>query len=131
MSHNKQLALLEDKSGLLAAIKLESTDTPSLCALHRQVWDLTGINIEIAGPLSETLEVQFYTCHLPSNLTIPPSGLTLPRWRTEKRFTHLSLYQPFELKRDNLSFQEELIPLREAYVKFVQENSTEQAQTNL
>jgi hypothetical protein len=87
------------------------------CALHRNIWQQTAMNVEIAEPLG-WLEpaTQVFKCHAQPAFDEPITSYPFPSW-TDGSAEQLYSVNPFDLQRAQWGRGNQLYQLRDLYVK--------------
>lgn len=136
-SEKHQCLLVQQNNAVLLVTKQKKFFSPSIshfelnpqhadnphCGLHAKVWELSGINVNIEAVLSYSKSLTLYRCEIDNDLTIAITPIPLPNWREDKIATHATTKDLFKISRKELLYPEDLIPLREAYIKTNKEHS--------
>ncbi|TPV57862.1 NUDIX hydrolase [Aestuariibacter sp. GS-14] len=87
------------------------------CTAHRETWEETGFNVEVGPLLSLTAsDMPVFNCTADSSIAKLPAQFDAPDW-SGLEVKLLEKVDPFLLSEDELRFADDLIPLRDAYVK--------------
>ncbi|WP_394223645.1 NUDIX hydrolase [Alteromonas gracilis] len=89
------------------------------CTAHRETWEETGFNVEIAQYLSTTPNgLVLFGCNLNAGIEALPNEFDAPPW-AKLEVKKLVKADPFSLNQDSMRFKDDLIPLRNGYTQFV------------
>ncbi|MCP4233695.1 MAG: NUDIX hydrolase [Aestuariibacter sp.] len=87
------------------------------CTAHREAWEETGHNVEVREQHATTASgMPIFTCTADESLTRLPATFDAPDWAALE-VIQLEKTDPFLLNKNALRFADDLIPLRDAFVK--------------
>ena len=87
------------------------------CTAHREAWEETGFNVEVGEQLATTASgMPIFNCIADESLARLPATFDAPDWAALE-VIQLEKSDPFLLNKGALRFPDDLIPLRDAYVK--------------
>lgn len=87
------------------------------CTAHREAWEETGFNVEVGEQLATTASgMPIFNCTADESLARLPATFDAPDWAALE-VIQLEKTDPFLLNKNALRFADDLIPLRDAYVK--------------
>ena len=92
-------------------------DNESLaCTAHRETFEETGLNVEVLFPVAQTKNgMLIFSCLADNVLNVANFPRPTPDFLLSET-SELSLYNLYELDDAQLRFEEDLIPLRDAFV---------------
>ncbi|HCA75323.1 MAG TPA: DNA mismatch repair protein MutT [Alteromonas sp.] len=92
------------------------------CAAHRETWEETGFNLEVGKLLTYSSSgMPVFHCKGEASMTALAEQVPAPGW-AKIEVTGLIRVNPFELTDEALRFNDDLIPLRDAFVQAGEED---------
>lgn len=93
------------------------SDESLQCTAHRETWEETGFNVEVREQLATTASgMPIFHCIADASLNQLPAQFDAPGW-SALEVQRLEKVDPFLIDKDAMRFADDLIPLRDAYVK--------------
>lgn len=87
-------------------------DESAQCTAHRNTWEQTGFNVEVAGYLGQTDSgLRVYHCRLPPSFTAELKTYPVPDW-VQPDIRTIVFSNPYELELQDWQRGDELITLR-------------------
>ena len=92
------------------------------CAAHRETWEETGFNLEVGKLLTYSSSgMPVFHCKGEASMTALAEQVAAPGW-AKVEVTGLIRVNPFEITDEALRFNDDLIPLRDAFVQAGEED---------
>ena len=86
------------------------------CAAHRETWEETGFNLEVGKLLTYSSSgMPVFQCKGDASMAALAEKVSAPDW-AKIEVTELIRVSPFEITDEALRFNDDLIPLRDAFV---------------
>ena len=87
------------------------------CAAHRETWEETGFNLEVGKLLTYSSSgMPVFRCKGEASMAALAEQVAAPEW-AKVEVAELIRINPFEISDEALRFNDDLIPLRDAFVK--------------
>lgn len=87
------------------------------CAAHRETWEETGFNLEVGKLLTYSSSgMPVFHCKGDPSMVALAGQIPAPGW-AKIEVIELIRVNPFEITDEALRFNDDLIPLRDAFVK--------------
>ncbi|MEW9798378.1 NUDIX domain-containing protein [Alteromonas sp. CYL-A6] len=87
------------------------------CTAHRETFEETGLNVFVGERVGSTDNgMVLYACVAADDLAVLPARFSPPPW-AQTEVSHLEKTRLFTLDDDALRFKDDLIPLRDAFIR--------------
>lgn len=86
------------------------------CAAHRNTWNKTGLNVEVAQLLSLTAKGEWiFACNISGNFDGSDESIEVPAW-ADGEVAEINFIDPFVTRNNQWHFADDLIVARDGYV---------------